>query len=240
MNRKFIQIVVCISSLFLILQLFTNNISYANATDNNEKIIISDLKNLDKLINFSEIEGTFDLSSKKFISAKKLESKRYIVGIIDFYDESKKTNYTLFVNPDRKIEVIATEKMVGDKDVEIDLYTWHNKYLELKYKGIINKNTQILKDLPIYQDRMSEDTWKLLVNWACSFSSFLACKSVGYAVGASGVLDGVVLGGLTIGAGFLVGQACSFVFTTLVNRYGGKDAACGFIKSGKATWDYFH
>lgn len=242
MNKKFIKVIVYISSIVLLLSLFSfnRNISYASGKVDNERIIISDLKNLDKLINFSEIEKEFDLSSKKFISAKKIESENIIAGVIDFYDEVEKTNYTLFVNPDRKIEVIATEKIIDIKNVKINLYTWYNKDTQLKYKGIFNKDTQQLKDLSVYQDRMSEDTWRLVVSWACTFSSLLACKTVGYAVGASGILGGVVLGGLSISAGYIVSQACGFVFNTLVNKLGGKDAACGVISSGKATWEYFH
>ncbi|MGN9866689.1 hypothetical protein [Bacillus swezeyi] len=193
----------------------SNQVKASNLNEShNEEVDLESLEpvNLKHITNLDETLTKYNLKSSNITSTYSFKNED--TGIINLYDEES-DNYVNFYIMNNKIEFQSVQKKLNDGKTLFNLYT---NELELVLSETANSDGELEKKITI-----AKKPNRAALKWACIFSSYLACISTSIAAGAAGA---IVSGPFGVATGFVGGNACRYVFQTLVEKYGGKKAAC--------------
>ncbi|MCZ3622055.1 hypothetical protein [Lactobacillus mulieris] len=193
-----------------------------------------DSKKLESIQNYKEIVKTLNLKSDYLLSAYRIDDRSTgkTIGIINFFDSQNKIYYNFYVDSQRKIEYITAQKENLDNTFNMALYQWTGVDFDTGFIQKIDSNGNFIENF--YTDRAKVN--KIALGWACLFSSYLACMGASAAASAGGALIGGPWGATV---GVIGGAACKVLFQQLVQRFGGKNAACSWTRNLKNTWSTF-
>ncbi|MCY7718442.1 hypothetical protein O3S73_019145 [Bacillus altitudinis] len=217
--KKFILAIMSI----IMLVSFAIPTSHIKANTDNEVIDLKDLKpvELKEIKNLDKILSKYKLKKKNITSTYYLDEDK--TGIINLYDKKKKVYFNFYI-VNNTIEFQSIQKELNNGKTSFDLYT--NEF-ENVISETADSNGEIepkdTNENMIASSKAAKKPNKAAIKWACIFSSYIACLSVSAAAGAGGAL---ISGPFGLASGFAGGLACRYVFQTLVEKYGGKKAAC--------------
>lgn len=179
----------------------------ANAQSNETQINLSTIKNVNAVLNeLSQNEN--DIISSYWLD----ETVKN--GVINIHNEKEDKYYNFYIE-NNLITYYSVQYYIDEnnEDANFELYTvTKNNKFNHEFTSTIVKETGKVNH-QIQSRSVSDSVYK----WACIFSSRLAC------IAAAGTLGFGVAG--PFGATAAV-AACSYVFGTLVEKYGSKNAAC--------------
>ncbi|MEJ7541240.1 hypothetical protein [Staphylococcus intermedius] len=185
-------------------------------------------KNSNKL-DITSVNNLEEILKNKNLSKKDILQESYKMsdgtGIINLKDSKNDIYYNFYVE-NKKITYFSTQSKLSNGNALFKLFDINDNFL---YSSEANQNGEIIKeqtamdrDQTAFRSNLS-GTQKAALKWACIFSSKVSCATAAAGVAAGGTLMGpwgaVITGGTAA-------SACELLFTTLVEKYGGKDAAC--------------
>lgn len=229
---RFLKVVSLLSVMLLGISILLCTGTSIYAAENNDPIITKlTKKDYESVQNYKDIINTLQIKESDFLSAYRIDdtSVGSTVGIINFYDSKSDTYYNLYIDQERKIDYITTQKEKANGTLGISLYEWNGTDFDTGFVETIDSQGNLIENHRTKRATVN----KLALGWACLFSSYLACVGASAAAGAAGSLIGGPWG-TAVGIGG--GAACKFVFQQLVEKFGGKDAACTWVKNLKNTW----
>lgn len=196
-----------------------NSLSEAKEQDEQvktEKLDLSSVKNLDEVLKNLNLSKNDVLDESYRIPSDN-------TAIVNVEDKDNSSFYNLYVEGD-KITSYSTQQSVNNNKAEFNLYDMNG---EIIYTSVVDENGQeVSESTPAANDtkvRESGNVNKAALAWACLFSSKVACVGAAAGVAGGAMLIGPWGAAIT---GSAAGSACEMLFTTLVEKYGGKDAAC--------------
>ncbi|HBI3769200.1 TPA: hypothetical protein K4452_002610 [Enterococcus faecalis] len=202
------------------------------AIENEAPIVTSiNKEDYENVQNYGEIIAALQITEDSFLSAYRIDDKSVgsTVGIINFYDSSSDTYYNLYIDQERKIDYITTQKENSDGTASMSLYQWNGRDFDTGFIETIDSQGNFIENHRTKRAAVN----KIALGWACLFSSYIACVGASAGATAAGSLIGGPWGAAVgIGGGF----ACKYLFQHLIEKFGGKDAACTWIKNLKNTW----
>lgn len=189
---------------------FSPLVNTANAQINENQINLSEINNATVLL--SEL----DQNTENIISSYWLDES-VKSGVINLFDSKENKYYNLYIEKDL-ITYYSTQYYVNEKteDANFELYTVteNNDFIHEFTSTIVKETGEVTHQIQPFS------TSNAVYKWACIFSSRIAC------IAAAGTLGFGVAG--PFGATAAV-AACSYVFGTLIEKYGSKDAACSIF-----------
>ncbi|WP_413364558.1 hypothetical protein [Lysinibacillus sp. 3P01SB] len=211
MKKKLKKISMVLLSSFLFLFSFKPLLETVNAQENSLKEISQ--SDFSKIKNYESLLVTLLQNEEDIISAYWLD-EAVKSGVINIYNKKEDKYYNLYVEED-SINYYSVQYYVDKEsgDANFELYSvGENNVITHEYTSTILKETgEVNHTIGTYSS--SNAVYK----WACIFSSRIAC------IAAAGTLGFGVAGPFGATAATL---ACGYVFGTLVEKYGSKEAAC--------------
>lgn len=199
-------------SSFLFLFSFSPIVDSVNAESTsakeNNQIVLSQIENFESIIESLSQKSTDIISSYWLDPSVKS-------GVINIHNKKEGKYYNLYVEGD-SITYYSTQYHVNDKkdsDANFELYSVdENNNFTHEFTSTIVKETG-----EVHHAIAKASTSNTVYKWACIFSSRIAC------IAAAGTLGFGIAGPFGATAAVV---ACGYVFGTLVEKYGSKDAAC--------------
>lgn len=204
------RLFVLMSTMLLLLSLnpFAGAVSAeAKPSEDQHQIDLDAIKNLDALLE------NLNQSTEDVISSVWLDEE-VKSGVINLYNEDEDKYYNLYIEEDA-ITYYSTQYYVDESKEEalFELYSVKEDNSTVhEFTSSIDKDTG-----EVEHNIMAKSTDDKVYKWACIFSSRIAC------IAAAGTLGFGVAGPFGATAATF---ACGYVFGTLVEKYGSKDAAC--------------
>ncbi|MBO3090935.1 hypothetical protein J5F27_03255 [Schleiferilactobacillus harbinensis] len=202
---------------------------------NNSNTVIKKLKTdkLDLVGNYTNIITLTELKKANFISAYQVKdtTSDRSTGVLNYLNKSTNVYYNVYLAPDATINYVTKQYNNGNGTYGFDILYYNEQTKELDNVYHDDFDSQLNATSNLLETRAAVN--KLALGWACMFSSYMACIG---ASAAAGVLGTVTLGPISIAGATLGGVACRYVFQHLVQKLGGKGAACSWVRNLKNTW----
>lgn len=219
-------------ALLMVLGIFIGAGTSVYASEESQSKVTSiEKKDYENVMNYESITNSLGIKDENILSAYRIddESIGSTVGIVNFYDSESGFYYNLYIDQERKVEYVTSQKENIDGTISMALYQWNGEDLDT---GFIEKSDS--EGTLIENNRVKRGSVnKIALGWACLFSSYIACVGASAGATAAGSLIGGPWGAAVGVAG---GFACKYLFQHLIEKFGGKNAACTWVKNLKNSW----